>query len=398
MRILFVHKSFPAQFIRLAPYLAAQPGVAVLALGDVAFLHSRRAWFDATGVLGIGYEFSEDDRLADAEVFERRARAVERAARELGARGLRPDLIIAHASWGEAVYLKQVFDRARLVVYCEWFYNAPTMSDEDIDLAVLHDAQTRQEHNSRIIAALEAADAGWAPTQWQRAQFPPSYHGKIAVIHDGVDTDLITPGGKRDGEPLVTFATRSLVPTRGFHIFMRALPEIQRRRPEARIVIAGSDAVAYGNARQDGESYRAALLRELNGRLDLSRITFAGMLPYDQYVDLLRRSAVHVYGSFPFVLSWSFIDALAAGCLVVGSRTAPVEEVLRDGDNGLLYEYGSPADLAARVDEALGRSDADEIRTRARRTAVERYDWKGVCLPAQLRLIQDVLASHRTPP
>jgi glycosyltransferase involved in cell wall biosynthesis len=212
------------------------------------------------------------------------------------------------------------------------------------------------------------------------------------VIHDGVDTELITPGEPAHGEPLITFATRSLEPARGFHVFMRALPEIQRRRPAARIVVAGSDTTAYANPRADGTSYRDALLRELAGRLDLSRITFAGMLPYAQYIELLRRSTVHVYGTFPFVLSWSVIDALAAGCLIIGSRTPPVEEVLRDGDNGLLYEYASSADLAARVDEALAMEDADRFRRHARRTAVERYDWRRVCLPAQLALIQRVMA------
>src|SRR5260370_5198788 len=161
------------------------------------------------------------------------------------------------------------------------------MQDDEIGDSVLYDAQTRDEHNARIIAALEAADAGWAPTHWQRAQFPSNYHAKIAVIHDGVDTDFITPGGTAGAEPLITYATRSLEPARGFHIFMRALPEIQRRRPQARIVVAGSDAAAYRNARRDGASYRSALLHELEGRLDLSRIAFPGMLPYEEYVQLL---------------------------------------------------------------------------------------------------------------
>lgn len=393
MRILFVHKSFPAQFSRLAPYLAAQPGVAVLALGDRAFLRGREAWLQANGIPAFGYRFDEDDRLADFEVFERRAKAVESAARELRDNGLQPDLIIAHASWGEAVHLKQVFERAKLIVYCEWFYNAPAMADEAIDLAVLHDAQTRDEHNARIIAALDAADAGWAPTQWQRSQFPADYQAKIAVIHDGVDTDLITPGEPARAEPLVTFTTRSLEPARGFHVFMRALPEIQQRWPDLRIVVAGSDTAAYAKPRADGASYRSALLRELEGRLDLSRISFVGMLPYGQYIELLRRSSVHVYGTFPFVLSWSVMDALAARCLIVGSRTPPVEEVLREDDNGLLYEYASPENLAARVNEALAMPDAERIRDGARRTAVERYDWRRVCLPAQLALIQRVTAA-----
>jgi len=391
VRVLFVHKTFPGQFVHLAARLAAQPGVAVLALGDIRFLQQSAGWLQANRIHAIGYEFNEDDRQADAAVFERRSRAVEGAARQLRDKGLQPDLIFAHASWGEAVYLKQVFERAKLILYCEWFYNAPAFADDAIDLSVLHDAEVRQEHNARIIAALEVADAGWAPTPWQRAQFPAEYQPKIAVIHDGVDTDVVTPPTEPRAPSLVTFATRHLEPARGFHIFMRALPELQRLRPEARVVIAGSAEAAYGNAAGGGQTHRSLLLRELDGRIDLSRVSFVGVLPYLEYLDLLRRSAVHIYATYPFVLSWSFVEALAAGCLIVGSRTPPVTEVLRDGENGLLYDYGSPDDLAARVDAALARSDADSIRANARRTAVERYDRKRVCLPAQLRLIQQVL-------
>lgn len=393
MRALFVHKSFPGQFTRLAPYLAALAGVEVLALGDLAFLRHQQSWLAASRINVFGYEFNEDDRLAGPEVFERRGRAVENVASDLRRRGFYPDLVFAHASWGEALYLKRVFPQAKLVLFCEWFYNAPTLRDPEIDLAMLDDAQTREAHNARIVAAIESADACWAPTQWQRAQFPPEYQARIAVIHDGVDTDGIAPGNAPGDRPLITFATRSLIPTRGFHVFMRALPEIQRRRPEARVMIAGSDVVAYGKARADGATYRDALLRELQGRLDLSRVSFTGMLAYPEYVSLLQRSSVHVYSTFPFVLSWSLIEALAAGCLVVGSRTPPVEEVVRDGENGLLYEYASSAELAARVDEALERTDAGRIRANARRTAVERYDWQRVCLPAQLRLIRQLLAT-----
>ncbi len=394
VRVLFVHRAFPAQFRRLALYLAAQPGISVLGLGDMALLRGRgSSWLAGSGINVLGYEFNEDDHLGGPEVFERRARAVANVALDLRRRGFSPDLVFAHASFGEAVHLKEVFEGAKLIVYCEWFYNAPLMDDREIDLAVLHEEHTRNEHNARILAALEAADVGWAPTQWQRAQFPAQYQAKIAVIHDGIDTDFVRPAVTPDGEPVVTFATRSLEPARGFHVFMRALPETQVRSPQARVVIAGSDIPAYGSARSDGTTHRAALLRELQGRLDLARITFSGMLPYAEFVALLQRSSVHVYATFPFVLSWSLIDALAAGCLIVGSRTPPVEEVIRHGYNGLLFEDASSG-LAARGDEALHRPDAQQLRANARRTACECYDWERVCLPAQLRMIRDLMAAH----
>ena len=95
-----------------------------------------------------------------------------------------------------------------------------------------------------------------------------------------------------------------------------------------------------------------------------------------------------MYLTYPFVLSWSLLEAMSAGCLVVGSRTPPVEEVIRDGENGLLTDFFSTQELAERIDEALRRKDAAELRAQARKTVVENYDWKNICLPAQMSLIE----------
>jgi glycosyltransferase involved in cell wall biosynthesis len=173
---------------------------------------------------------------------------------------------------------------------------------------------------------------------------------------------------------------------------MRAIPEIQRRRPKARIVIVGGDAVSYSPRLPPGQTYRERLLRELDGKIDLARVSFLGRIPYKEYLALLRRSSVHVYLTYPFVLSWSLLEAMASGCLVIGSRTAPVEEVIAHGRNGLLTDFFDTSALAAHVDDALQRQDElKPLREAARRTALERYDLKRVCLPAQCRLVEALL-------
>jgi glycosyltransferase involved in cell wall biosynthesis len=211
----------------------------------------------------------------------------------------------------------------------------------------------------------------------------------MTVTHDGIDTDLVNPGMEHQ-EELITYAARNLEPYRGFHVFMRAIPEIQRRRPKARIVIVGGDDVSYSPRLPAGQTYRERMLRVLDGKIDLSRVHFTGKLPYADYLSLLRRSSVHVYLTYPFVLSWSLLEAMAAGCLIVGSRTPPVEEVIRDGENGLLVDFFSTAEIAARVDEAL-KDRHESLREAARRTAVERYDLRRVCLPAQCRMVERLL-------
>ena len=212
------------------------------------------------------------------------------------------------------------------------------------------------------------------------------------MVHDGIDTDAVAPGGERE-EALVTYVARNLEPYRGFHVFMRAIPEIQRCRPNARIVIVGGDEVSYSPRLPAGETYRQRLVRELDGKIDLAKISFTGRIPYADYLALLRRSTVHVYLTYPFVLSWSLLEAMACGALVIGSRTPPVEEVIRDGDNGLLADFFDHEALAARVDDALSRArELQPLREKARQTVLERYDLKRVCLPMQRQLVERLVA------
>jgi glycosyltransferase involved in cell wall biosynthesis len=327
-----------------------------------------------------------------------RGRRVVAGAAKLRQAGFKPDVIGAHIGWGEALFLKDVFPEAKLLLYCEFFYRSrgadmgfdpefPATAEKLLRLRVM---------NAPLLMALDAADCGMAPTRWQHRQFPAAHQPRIAVVHDGIDTDVVAPAGERDPD-LVTYVARNLEPYRGFHSFMRAIPEIQRRRPQARIVIVGGDEVSYSPRLPPGQTYRQRLLAELGDRIDLSRVEFRGKIPYADYLALLRRSAVHVYLTYPFVLSWSLLEAMSAGCLVVASRTAPVEEVMRDGENGLLVDFFSPAAIAERVDYALTHQDEfAPLRERARASVVERYDLRRICLPAQLRLVEALVSGVRS--
>ena len=234
----------------------------------------------------------------------------------------------------------------------------------------------------------------------------------LRIIHDGIDTALVQPNpaatltapaadgtlvSLQAGDEIVTYVARNLEPYRGFPSFMRSLPKVLGARPQARILIVGGDEVSYGTAPGDGRTWRQQLLGELQGSLDLSRVHFLGRVPYPLFLKVLQVSAAHVYLTYPFVLSWSMLEAMAAGCLVIGSRTAPVEEVIRDGENGLLVDFFKPEELAGKVIAALeAPGDFAAVRRNARQTVIEKYDLKRVCLPGQLNLI-GVTASAAAP-
>jgi len=345
-------------------------------------------------LLGYGLEEKTFDPV-EAPILRaiRRGRAVAAGAMGLRRAGLRPDVVFAHIGWGEALFLKDVFPDAKLLLYSEFFYRARG-ADMGFDPEFPPSARSvlgLRVMNAPLLMALDAADWGMAPTLWQHSRFPGAYRSRISVIHDGIDTDVVTPG-KKATEEIITYVARNLEPYRGFHVFMRAIPEIQKRRPKARIVIVGGDEVSYSPRLPAGSTYRARMLRELDGKIDLSRVHFTGRIAYNDYLGLLRQSSVHVYLTYPFVLSWSLIEALSAGCLVVASRTPPVQEVIADRQNGLLADFFSPGDIAARIDEALARpAQLQPLRDAARRTAVERFDLRRVCLPRQLRLVEALL-------
>ncbi|MDX5401634.1 MAG: glycosyltransferase, partial [Rhodobacterales bacterium] len=198
------------------------------------------------------------------------------------------------------------------------------------------------------------------------------------------------PDGRqlRPGDEVLTFVNRNLEPYRGYHIFLRALPQVLAARPQAQVVIVGGNEVSYGQPPKDGGSWKDVFLDEVKDRLDLSRVHFVGKLPYDRLVDLIHVSRAHAYLTYPFVLSWSMVEAMAAGALVIGSNTAPVAEVIQDGVNGRLVDFFDVKGWSKVLTDALARPEAYlPMRDKARAMVRDRYDLRSVCLPRQIDLL-----------
>jgi glycosyltransferase involved in cell wall biosynthesis len=337
-----------------------------------------------------------------------RGHAAAQCASDLARSGFIPDLILGHSGWGDTLFLRDVFPRARIQSYSEFYYRAdgadvgfdPEWPAEDFRSRALTHTK-----NASILAGLFSADRGIAPTLWQRSVFPQEVQTKIDVAHDGIDTNLIKPNAKasislkrddihlRCGDEVITFVNRNLEPYRGYHVLMRALPYILAERPKARVVIVGGDETSYGPAAPRGKSWRDIFLAEVQDRLDVSRVHFVGQLPYDLYLRLLAVSAAHVYLTYPFVLSWSMLEAMAMQCLVIGSDTPPVREVIEHGTNGILTPFFDIEALAKRVIDALAHpDDYKPMRLQARETIIARYDLHSYCLPRQLALLRDLMA------
>ncbi|MCT8331442.1 glycosyltransferase [Albidovulum sediminis] len=398
MRILFIHQNFPGQFLHLAPALAAR-GHDVLALTDAG---NRRPRIVRT-LCYPGPDGPEVPGLARtyARACDRGAR-VARACAALDAQGYRPDVIFAHGGWGEPLFLRDVWPDVRILTYAEFFYRSTGLDsgfDPEFQASDLPARVATTARRAHLLMAIQDADAALAPTAFQAATFPEPIRSKIAVIHDGVDTDLLKPnpaacfhlpGGRvlRPGDEVLSLVARNLEPYRGYHVFMRALPAVLAARPEAQVVIVGGDGQSYGGPPDSG-TWKERFLDEVKSRIDLSRMHFTGRIPHARFAALMQVTRVHAYLSYPFVLSWSLIEAMAAGALVVGSATLPVEEVIRDGANGRLVPFFDVEGWARVLAGALADPEAQiPLRRAARETALRHYDLRTVCLPRLVAFVE----------
>lgn len=404
MKVLMIHQNFPGQYKHIAPALvAAGHQVVSLSMSEtipipnvksIRYIIPRQPTQGVDGVLG---EF-EAKRL--------RGEGALNACLKLKEQGFYPDVILVHPGWGEALFLDYAYPNCPQLHYCEFFYRVYN-SDVDFDpefshLDAAHFSQLTLK-NSHLLLSLQKMTLGVSPTAWQRQQFPIEEHARIQVIHEGIDTQLVSPNPHAEitidnkrlaaGQEIITFVNRNLEPYRGFHIFMRALPEIMKNRPHAEVIIVGGNSVSYGSRLPNGQTYRDKMMREVGDQLDMSRVHFVGNIPYNAFLALLQTSALHIYLTYPFVLSWSMLEAMSAGCLVLGSATPPVKEVIRDEKNGLLVDFFSPEELAKRTCEILAHPERyHALREKARETIIQNYDLKTICLPKHLDLIQQTIS------
>jgi glycosyltransferase involved in cell wall biosynthesis len=414
MRILFAHKNFPAQFGAFGEWLAGQGW-------EVAFLTQR----EGAGSAAFRVVACPADHRKPAEAVHRYVRPLEgavitgqtfaRAALGLDREGFLPDVVMAHAGWGVGTFLRDVWPAAAAIPYFEWYYTwpYPDRTPWDTEAADPLDARARNRiRNAPLWADFSTATRALCPTRFQAAQFPEWMRERLTVMHDGVDTELHSPGAPGEGRGIlarwgvpadaevVTSITRGMEPHRGFPEIMRALALLQRRRPKLHALIGGEDRVAYGAQLPEGESWKGRMLAELD--LDLSRVHFTGLMSRGDMVAVMRASDAHVYLTVPFVLSWSLLDAMACGCLLVASDTAPVREFVEDGVTGLLVPPHDPAALAARLETALegvgrGGDALRRMRARARAKVVAELDAERVIWPRKRAWLEAAVASPGAP-
>jgi glycosyltransferase involved in cell wall biosynthesis len=403
-KILFIHNGSPGRFRFLASAFADRKWECTLIgpPGENELPDTRNLSWS----LGRGSTPDIFPPATRAEGDLIRGQNAANLALKIKGEGFVPDLIIGHPGWGEMVFLGEVFPGAKQIQLGEWYYSGDdTNFDPEFGLPDFAERCRILAYNAVLALSVVEADRIVSPTQFQASTFPDVLQPRISVIHEGIATDVAKPGLatgltlpngiKLNREaPVVTLVSRRFEPLRGFHTFMRALPRFLAANPTAHVIVVGFDHPDIYGARPKGHaSWKEAMLAEVGDGLDLSRVHFVGSLSYHGLLRLFSVSTAHVYLTYPFVLSWSLLDAMACEALVIGSDTAPVREVIRDGENGFLVDFFDHAALADKLTEVCRNPNGyDGIRRAARETVLAEFDRQAVCLPAWLKLVDDVLA------
>ncbi|OJI93828.1 glycosyltransferase involved in cell wall biosynthesis [Planktotalea frisia] len=411
MQILIIHQNFPGQYKHLAPALVEQ-GHQVFSLTPK--VEKRTVW---KGVQLLPYKISRASSkeihpwLADLETKVIRADACYRQALAWKEKGLNPDVILAHHGWGEPMFLKDVWPDAKMGIYCELYHLDSGESvnfDPEFETKDLRSNALRLRlRNLNNTLHFEAADAGISPTEFQASTFPEPFRSDISVIHDGIDTELVKPNPDavlkisddlsltRDDE-VITFINRNLEPYRGYHAFMRALPKLLKARPNAQVVLLGGDEVSYGSKPPAGKTWKQIYIDEVRDQIsdeDWARVHYLGRVPYDTFLAMMQVSRLHIYLTYPFVLSWSLLEAMSAEAAILASDTAPVLEAIRDDETGMLTDF---FDGDALVEKANALLEDPDKRARlgkaAREFVLKTYDLKTHCLPTQLEWVAKLTA------
>lgn len=398
MNILFIHREFPGHFKFIAPLMAKLQNHVVLFItsdGENQLEGVNKLPYPRPKIIHQDYPF-----IQSFEENVLHGQEVAKIAMAMKEKGIIPDVIFG-LSWGSTMFMKDIFPDVPLICYFEWFENADG-KDPNFENTITDEgkrAQVRAGNVHRLID-LVACDGGICPTEWQKRQFPKEFHHKIKVIHDGVDTDTCCPDAKAKllikdknivltaQDEVITYATRGMEPARGFPQFMEAIEKLQKKRPNAHFIIGGNDSVFYSE-KLTGTTYKEQMLSKLN--LDMSKVHFVGGLDFIEYLNMLQISSVHVYSTVPFVLSWSIIEAMSAGCCIVASNTAPVLEVIKDNYNGLLFDFNNVDQLVEKIEYALdNKTEVEKIRWNARQSAVEKYDFKKT-IPLQIQYLYSLI-------
>lgn len=405
MNILFIHYQLPGQFLHLIHFLSKHPHYNVYGICHKHVQESNDLTLYKELFVYEGDEFDAEPThhyVADIQRCILRAQSIVKILQQCRRNNIIFDLAVSHTGWGEALYFKDIYPETPLLGYVEFYFHAigadagfdsshPISKDQSLQIKTL---------NSQLLLGMNECDVMVAPTNWQKSLFPDIFHSKINVIHEGVDVSICKPNSTifftlpngvelSKSDEVITYTSRNLEPYRGFPVFLKAIEKICQQRPYCHVIITGGDEVSYSKKLPDGQCYRELCLRSVS--LPDDRVHFLGKVPYSTHIQLLQLSSIHIYLTYPFVLSWSFIEAMACGCTIIASDTQPVMDVLEPNINGIAVNFFDDEEIVEQVNTIFNDSQRKKYLGRAARKKIELYYQHSFSINHYLAIFQQLM-------
>jgi glycosyltransferase involved in cell wall biosynthesis len=390
-QLVFMHQTYPAQFGPITQFLLREYDV------DIAFFSEHISKPIYPGIKHYQYKPAktghEDTPYFFSRYFERETASMHGLYNALKASKIEPDVLIGHAAFGTMGLLHVEYPDIPRIGFFELFYDPYNRHSESRPEypAPKPNRLRIPLRNATQLVELEYCTKGYCPTPFQKSTYPAAYQHKLSVIFDGIDTDFYKPGPVNSNSELkrtwpadaklVTYVSRGLEAMRGFDLFMEVAHRVSQKRDDVHFVIAGNPQTHYGSEMIGIEeaTFKDHVLKK--HPYDLNRFHFLDWLSERALVDLFRLSDCHFYWTVPFTLSWSLLQAMSTGCLVIASDTAPVRDAITHGVTGLLVEPNARTDMGEVILKVLEEPDNyRQLRVHARRNMVDSYSF-GVCLP-----------------
>ena len=163
---------------------------------------------------------------------------------------------------------------------------------------------------------------------------------KTYLCYNGVDTSIFHPGPairpeKLTGASVVIGTVANLREEKGIDLLLKGYALFQK-------MVRGTKLFIVGDGPQMDD------LQKLARELGIEEDTLF-LIGKPDISNEMRALDIFVLPSYSEAFSNALLEAMASGCAVIGSRVGGTPELIEDGRNGLLFESGSPEDLAAKL-------------------------------------------------
>jgi len=202
------------------------------------------------------------------------------------------------------------------------------------------------------------------------------YDDKVRVVHNGVDVEKFKPPQDKlkakqelgfNPHDIAILSVGRLYARKGLFTLIESVPAVVKRFGNAKFIISGKG--------QSGEMQKLIAHATRLGVRD--NIVFTGYTPDKKLPKLYQAVDVFAFSTYYEHHPFAVLEALSSQLPVVTTKVGGIPETITDGKDGFMCTPFDSRELSDRILYLLDhRERAKEMAFQARKTVVERFDWR----------------------